>query len=724
MTPVKVVILWHMHQPSYRDPLDGRTVLPWVRLHALKDYVGMVELLGEAPGVHVTFNLTPVLLDQLEGYAQGLADEPLQRLTVKPARELSGDEALALLRGLFQAHPGNLIGRHPRFAELHALRGPVSDEAALRAALPHFAAPDLLDLQVIAKLAWCDLDWQRRDPVLKALVDKGRGYDEEDKRVLAEREHALLRAVLPAYRRAAERGQVELSTSPYYHPILPLLCDVSAHHEARPGAPLPSAYRHPEDAADQIRRALDRHEAVLGSRPAGLWPPEGAVSDAAVAEMARAGVRWTASDEGVLERSLGRALHRDSGGTAYPMELLYRPWVRRCAEGNVRLLFRDRALSDLIAFSYAGVEPERAAEDLLERLRRVGRQWQLRGLSGQPVVGLVLDGENAWEHYADGGRVFLRRLYAGLEAGDGLQAMTVSEALDGVEPEPLERVFAGSWIRADLSMWVGHADDRRAWDLLAGARLALERSAGHVPPEALERAWEAFRSACGSDWFWWYGGNQATANDFEFDQLFRRSVQAVYRELGLLPPERLSEPLVQGREPGPRHSRPTGRLQPFIDGRLTTPEEWLGAGVYRPPAGAALGRGAHGVAAVHFGPSGERLAVLIETTVPALEFLARFQAGLVFPGPTPVRFRVVAAGGSSRLVREERSGMGWWVKLPTRAQSAADRVIEASIPVEELRPAPGRRLDFRVVVLDGEIEAEQHPEGAPLSVSLEEVSRG
>lgn len=719
MTTVKVVILWHMHQPCYRDPLDGRTVLPWVRLHALKDYLGMVELLGETPRVHATFNLTPVLVDQLEAYAQGLAREPLQELTVKAAAELRPDEALALLRGLFQAHPGNLIGRHARFAELHARREAAADEGALRAVLSAFTTEDLLDLQVVSKLAWCDRDWQRRDPVLKALVDKERGYGEEDKRVLAEREQALLRAVLPAYRRAAQRGQVELSTSPYYHPILPLLCDVASHHEARPGAPLPASYRHPEDAADQIRRALDRHESAFGSRPAGLWPPEAALSEAAVAEMARAGVRWTASDEGVLERSVNRALHRDSAGTAYPMELLYRPWRRRSEHGQVTLLFRDRALSDLIAFSYGGVDPEQAASDLLERLRRVGRQWHTRGLEGQPVVGIMLDGENAWEHFADGGRVFLRHLYAGLQADESLAPSTVAEALEKAPATELPRVFAGSWIGADLSIWVGHADDRRAWSLLADARQALERSPGHVAPEALARAWEAFRSACGSDWFWWYGGEHPTENAFEFDQLFRRSLQAVYRELGLLPPERLGESHVLPGVARTSHSRPTGRLQPVLDGELTTPDEWLGAGVYR----AAAGVPPPAVAAVHFGPSGERLAVLIETTGPALRFLERYQAGLVFPGPTTVRFRVVPAGGSCRLVREERAGMGWWVKLPTRAHSAAGRVIEASIPLGELRPAPGQQLDFKIVVLEGQTEAEQHPQGAPLSVALEGISR-
>jgi len=555
---VRVAFLWHMHQPCYRDPLDGNVALPWVRLHALKDYLGMVGLLEETPDVHVTFNLVPCLVDQIEAYVRGEAEDPLQRLALKPAATLDEGEKALALRWCFMAHRRNLIGRFPRFVELLERRGSKSDEASLGDAARRFDEQELRDLQVLSQLAWFDLSWQEKDATVRGLVEKGRGFDEQDKQRLAEREAALLADVIPAYRRAAERGQVELSTSPYYHPILPLLCDTESYHEARPGAPLPRRFRHPEDAADQIRRAIDRHAAVFGSPPEGMWPSEGSVSDEAVLEMAKAGLHWTASDEGVLARSVDRPLHRDSSGTARPLDVVYRTWVRRTQRGNVAMVFRDRALSDLISFSY-GRDPEEAASDFLARLRRVGEAWTAESLPGEPVVPVILDGENAWENYRDGGRVFLRLLYRGIADDPRLRAVTVSEALADADAKEIPRVFAGSWIRTDFSVWIGDADDRQAWDLLADARDVLDRHGAHAAPDARERAWEAFRAATGSDWCWWYGEEHNSANDLEFDRLFRRFLKAVYLALGVPPPAALDQTLITAHGAQIRESgRPAG----------------------------------------------------------------------------------------------------------------------------------------------------------------------
>src|SRR5438552_11884463 len=371
---VRVAFLWHMHQPPYRDPLDGMVILPWVRLHALKDYLGMVRILEDTPSVHATFNLVPVLVDQVEACARGDHDDPHQRASMFPAAEMDEGQRLAALKWLFMAQEQNVVGRHPRFQELLAKRGPRKDECALRAAAPHFSVPDLLDLQVLGKLAWFDLEWQEKDPVVSALAAKGRGFTEADKRALAEREQALLGEILPAYRRAAERGQVELSASPYTHPILPLLCDTDAHREAHPEALLPRRFRHPEDALDQIQRAQARHAQVFGRPPAGMWPSEGSVSEEAVLQMAKAGLRWTASDEAVLERSVGSMLQRDHAGVAQPADLLYRPWRRETAAGPIAMFFRDHTLSDLLGFTYSHHVPDDAATDLLQRLRPLG-EW-------------------------------------------------------------------------------------------------------------------------------------------------------------------------------------------------------------------------------------------------------------------------------------------------------------------------------------------------------------
>jgi alpha-amylase/alpha-mannosidase (GH57 family) len=718
---VRVALLWHMHQPDYRDPRDGRFVLPWVRLHALKDYLGMVTLLEEFPEVRVTFNLVPALLDQLESYALGSARDEVQELSTKDALTLSAAERGDALRSFFQIHP-NLIARFPRFEELSQKRGKPGDEAGIEAAAGRFSVDELRDLQLLAKLAWFDRDWLEDDKDLCALVERGRDYSEADKALLAEREQALLRSVLPAYRRAAQRGNVELSTSPYYHPILPLLCDTEAHHEAHPGAPLPRRFQHPEDARDQILKAMARHEALFGEPPRGLWPPEGSLSEAAVAEITRCGLVWTASDEAVLQRSLSQAIHRDSRGTAYPMDTLYRPWRRRTEAGELAILFRDRALSDLIGFSYAGLEPRQAASDMLDRLRRVGERWHGQGLAGEPVVGVMLDGENAWEHFRDGGRDFLRALYGGLRDEPELESVTLSEAVSGERAE-LPRVFAGSWIHADFSVWIGHHDDRRAWELLGETRDALAAVEATLAPEARHRAWEAFRAACGSDWCWWYGEENKSENAIEFDALFRGHLEAVYREMGERPPDALGAPLITVRRLEPRHSRPTGMVLPVLDGRLTTPDEWVAAGVYQVhQPRVAMRPGQPGLTRLCFGVGGEQLHVLVEGEDFARHLLATADVVITFPGPTTLRYRIQSTGGALHVMRAERTGMGW-IASATQARAAAASVLEVSIPVSELRPGPGQRVEFRVLLMQGGVELDRQPEHGPVELGLEEIGR-
>ncbi len=719
----RVALLWHMHQPLYRDPQDGVYVLPWARLHALKDYWGMVAMLAETPEVHVTFNMVPSLLDQIGEYASGRAQETERRLGRAPAESLTDAEKVHLLRTAFHAHPQHLIGRFPRFAELRARRGDPDDEEALRAALPRFTTDDVRDLQVLATLAWFDLDWMPRDPAVRGLVEKGRGFDEPDKRRLAEREQELLSAVLPAYRKAQDEGRVELSASPYYHPILPLLCDTDAHREAHPQAYVPRRFRHPEDALDQIRRAIDRHAQVFGRPPAGMWPSEGSVSEEAVREMARAGLRWTASDEGVLQKSLDRPLHRDSRGTVHPADLLYRPWVRHTSAGDIAMLFRDRALSDLIGFSYAGMAPEHAAHDLLERLRHAGEQWRREGLAGDPVVPIILDGENAWEHFREGGRLFLRLLYEGLQEDGSLRAVTMSEAVAAGESRPLPRVFAGSWIHADFSVWIGHADDRRAWDLLGDARNALgeAEAAGALGAEALERAREAYRAAAGSDWTWWYGEDHSSENDLEFDRLFRRHLRAIYGALGRPAPDALHETLITTRRFEPRQSHPAGPVSPVLDGEMTDEDEWAPAGVYRAPLAGAMHRASQAVREVRFATGQGRLWILVETAGrPARDLLAEADLVIELPGPGRVRYRVGRGPAGIAVVRTAHAAATW-----TEAAAAAGSVAEVAIPLGELSgPERPRTLAFRVLVVQGLAELERHPETGPLELGLEEVTEG
>jgi alpha-amylase/alpha-mannosidase (GH57 family) len=717
---VRVALVWHMHQPSYRDPVHGAFVLPWVRLHALRDYLGMLKALAPTPSVHATFNLVPSLVDQLEAYAEDRAPEGELRVGLVPPASLSPDEKAFALRTLFLMSDV-LMAPWPRLVELRDLRGPVSEGTSLHARAAVFSEQDLVDLQVLSKLAWFDLDWLANDPDVRALAAKGRGYDEADKARLRARELALLRAIVPAYRAAAEGGQVELSTSPYYHPILPLLADTEAHHEAHPGAPLPRRFRHPEDARDQLSQALLRHAQLFGRAPDGVWPSEGSVSDEVAELAAAAGVRWLASDEGVLERSIGLRLERDEAGLLRRPDVLYVPWVRRTAHGDVRFLFRDRTLSDLIGFAYSRWEPQAAAADLLERLRAIGRLWAASGLPGAPVVPIILDGENAWEHFPDGGRVFLAAFYRGLADDPSLEAVTVAEALASAAARELPRVHAGSWIGADFSVWIGHADDRRAWDALQDARDALAGAWEHASAEGRKVAHEAYRAACGSDWCWWYGDDRSSANDADFDRLFRRHLEVVYTAVGLAPPADLRRPF---RTTGPERASwtaPRAHVTPVVDG-LASPGEWDGAGLYSAPQAGSMARGGDGVRAVRFAADGGCLYLLVETGTDASETLAGAEAVMGFGAPETLRYRVAAREGVA-VVRCERSGPHGFEAAATGARAAAGAVLEVAIPLSEVALDP-ETAGFHVSVWQSGIEMERHPDGAPLAIPRTEQEGG
>ncbi len=312
MPALRVVVLWHQHQPYYKDLVSGEYRLPWVRLHALKDYYGMVKLLDEFPNVHQTFNLVPSLIKQIQDYVSGTARDPFLDVAAKPARDLTEGERRFALQYLFQANPANMIGRYPRYRELweHYRNTGDSPEKAEK----YFQPQDFTDLQVLSQIAWFD-EFFLDDPDIAGLIQKGRGYSLEDQNFVMAREQALLGRVLPAHAEAVRNGRIEISTSAFYHPILPLVCDTNVGAVSTPGLPLPqNRFRHPEDAREQLRRGLDLHQQVLGVRPQGVWPSEGSVSEEVFAIAQKLGVQWMATDEEVLGRSLGISFSRDGSG--------------------------------------------------------------------------------------------------------------------------------------------------------------------------------------------------------------------------------------------------------------------------------------------------------------------------------------------------------------------------------------------------------------------------
>jgi len=553
-----------MHQPEYREPESGVAALPWVRLHAAAAYRDMARALEEVPAVRVTVNFVPSLTAQLEALEKGVTDA-YEVIARKRAADLDAAERDFMVARFFSVHWGRQIETRTRYRELAEKRRRTAHSPTSAAG---FSARDLTDLVVLFHLCWLGFAARADEPAIKDLERKGAGFGEDEKLALLDLVRAQAGKVLPAWRALAERGQVELCCSPFYHPIVPLLIDTDVALRAMPEARLPFRFAFPEDARAQIERALSAHERAFGRRPSGMWPPEGSVSPEAVALYEQCGLRWLCTDEGVLWASFaGQA--REALFTSHRL-------------GGVELLFRDRELSDRIGFGYANAPAAASVKDFLARAQRT------------PPGGLCavfLDGENAWEAFEDRGAPFLRALYAALAAQPGLRTRTITEALAERAPgRPLARLHSGSWIDSKFAIWIGDPDKNRAWEALAQARRACVDS-----PPALEH----LLIAEGSDWFWWFGEPFHSAEDPIFDRLFRMRLQAAYRAAGLEPPTTLELP-IGGTAPKPAQP-PRRFVTPRLDGLVTSFYEWDGAGFWDIPRGSAMGESRPLLARIFYG---------------------------------------------------------------------------------------------------------------------------
>src|SRR5438067_12229824 len=578
MPALRVIVLWHQHQPFYKDLVTGEYRLPWVRLHGLKDYYGMVKLLEEFPEVHQTFNLVPSLITQLQDYVAGTAQDPFLQVAAKPAKEFTPDERRFALQYLFQANPVNMIGRYPRYRELWERFRSVGDSP--QRADKYFQPQDFTDLQVLSQIAWLD-EFFLQEPEIAALIQKTRNYSLDDQRFVIARESELLAKVIPAHTDAAQRGAIEISTSPFYHPILPLACDTNQGAVPTPGLPLPqNRFRHPEDSRAPLERGLDLHEKVFGIRPKGMWPSEGSVSEEVLSIAHSLGVNWMATDEGVVGRTRGMTSSRDGGGRLprEAAENLYTIHRYEKGQTQMHLVFRDHTISDLVGYVYSGMPPQDAANHLMHNIKQAAQPVLDRGQDA--IVSVILDGENAWEYYPKSGREFLRRFYDALQRDPVVEAVTISEAISRHKNfASLTSLFPGSWINANFNVWIGAPEDNRSWDYLHHAREFYSQSAARASETQRKLAFEEILIAEGSDWNWWYGPEHHSANDREFDELYRKHLSNVYQALGATPPDYLAQSIIGGTVQ-PRFSPQTHYIHPRIDGELVRYFEWMGAAHY------------------------------------------------------------------------------------------------------------------------------------------------
>ncbi len=673
--------------------------MPWVRLHGTKDYIGMALHIQEVPEFHCTINLVPSLLIQIERYVHGGSDRHLD-ISRKDAGDLDAESLDYLLDHFFMANVDTMIRPHPRYYELYRRRNVGNESAA--AVRSRYSAQDLRDLQVWNNLTWIHELVMEGDPELQEFRRQGQGWTENEKHWLLDRQREILARIIPLHKQLADSGQIELTTTPFYHPILPLLWDKHSARQAMPGCELPRYLQgYPEDVHRQLRSAVEYHEQLFGRKPAGMWPSEGSVSQEIIAPIADAGIQWIASDEEILSHSTGGFITRDPQGLINHPEKLFQPWQCEHDGRTLQMIFRDHGLSDQIGFHYQRSDPITAADDLLNRVSEIGQS--VNRLSGdQPaLVPIILDGENCWEHYPDGGVTFLRRLYRQSVARPEIHPVRVCDHLQAYPAqERITTLFAGSWIFHNFAIWIGHEEDRRAWDLLHETRRHLVKmeAQGTLTSQQIRDAWREIDIAEGSDWFWWYGDDHNSDLDWLFDQLFRRHLENVYRILGETPPTVLSRPIGGARQ-RVLHTLPRKFLDVHLDGQAKF-FEWANAGRYT--AGSERGtmtlvsRGM--IREILFGFDQEHLLILIRTTGKAaldLKTMDSLRIRFVDPEETELIVQGWDQQDLKPILRKNHEG-----EIPTSATVAAQQVVELSIPFADLGVAPEDPLSFFVEVLE------------------------
>jgi len=568
MQKLKIAVLWHQHQPYYKK--DDEFILPWVRMHGVKDYFDLAEILNEFPKIKQTFNIVPSMLLQLQEYIEGTCKDKIQRLTEIPSEELSHENKKEILQSFFLCNEQNMILPYPRYKELF-------EKSLVEGwALNNFENRDWRDLQVWYNLTWFG-PYSRQKASVKRFFQKASDFTEEEKNILLQLQIETLKQIVPTLLELEKLKQVEISSSPMYHPILPLLINSEAMLEAIPDAKLPvPPFQHPEDATIQISQGIDCFKSVFGFIPQGMWPSEGSISDSVLKLFAESSIKWIASDEMILsntEKTENLQLEK------------YFPIKFDSEKGSICIFFRDHILSDAIGFTYSNWNAADAVNDYLGKLRNIKNsliRHYGEDIMNHAVVPVILDGENCWEFYPENGIYFLKELYGRLSESNEFVTVTMSEVITEESlnyHKPLKHIMAGSWINGDFRIWMGHKEHVEAWNILNKARNSIESLSSKLSKETVTKAMNEIYIAEGSDWFWWYGDSHFAPNKYDFDDLFRWHIKQVYQILGMDIPENVEIPINEVRRISSVR-QPESRITPVLDGRDEFDYFWKKAGYY------------------------------------------------------------------------------------------------------------------------------------------------
>jgi alpha-amylase/alpha-mannosidase (GH57 family) len=552
-----LVFLWHMHQPYYKDDFTGEYLLPWVFLHAIKDYYEMPWHVSKF-NIKAVFNLVPSLIVQLNEYAEGKANDIFLETLKKDVDLLSVSDKQKFIPLLFMSNPDNMITPFKRYKYLYN-KFKKNEELTNQ---------EIIDSEVLFLLSWTGNFIRKDSEFVKYLIDKGSLYTNLQKTELINSLIIYIGKIIPFYEKLAHENKIELSTTPFYHPILPLLLNPLSAKEAKPDIKLPKIICNFEKYAyKQVEDSNILFKEIFNFAPQGMWPAEGSISNEAVKCFSDNGITWIASDENVLSNSLGQNLADEKFRNE-----LYKPYYFDCNGKKINIFFRDKILSDLIGFTYSNMNAEKASDDFINKLRFIYNKCDF-----EPVVSVILDGENAWEYYHKNATPFFENLYEKLLKENWLEVSTFSEILKIINSKKIKNIVAGSWIYGDFTTWIGHEEKNKAWELIANVYNNVKNTTFNDKDKYLIE--KEFNIALGSDWFWWYGDDHINNQADVFDYLFRKHLQNIYK-LANIPVERnLFQPIKKIKKYG-AINKPTHFISPKIDGELTSFFEWKGCGIF------------------------------------------------------------------------------------------------------------------------------------------------
>ena len=565
MKKLNIAFVWHFHQPNYQENYNGDFLLPWVRLHASKDYLDMLKRIDNFSNIKLNFNFSPVLLVALQKYLNGFQDLH-QKLLLKNENELSEQDKIFILNNYFDLNYKNMALKRPYYTVLYNKRANAKELTTSM-----FSTQEYADIMANYTLCWVDEFFIKDYPELEYLFKKEQNYTLDDRKKITDIQLDIIKRILTEYKNYQNEGKIEVLTSPYYHSILPLLIDFKGK-EIKDFENLPENYSNNTDAREQVELAIGKYQEIFDKKPKGMWLSEQCICSKSAELLTKQDIIWTVADEGILSKSIKQEFMRDFEGNLENPYRLMTNYITK-SKKPLNIVFADSFFANLLNFGYGNYDSKIAANDLYEKIKTI--QFKLHSSPKEShILTIALDGENCWETYQNDGSEFLDALYGLIDSDESLETVLVGDYISQNKPETLENLKSGSWINRNFDLWIGEPTKNVAWLYLDSVSKDIEvqyqeqlqdlkdKNKRKELKEKFELAHREILISQGSDWYWWYGMPNESRSDGIFDYLFRRHLMNAYEIMNLHVPHYLTMPLANVANKPLRN--PKGEISPKL----------------------------------------------------------------------------------------------------------------------------------------------------------------